>query len=414
MSHGGALGAVAGGKGDEPSGATPTGLAGTILLVDDDPTLLESLKACLVRDGHSVRAVASGLEARQVAHQMGMESIDVVISDVSMEGLSGVELMAAIHKVDRNIPVVLFTGLPSVETAVDALESGAFKFLMKPVDPDDLSVWVQKAIVKRRSRGSRDRVRAVVGNSGASSQMHISLHKAFDDALERLWIAFQPIVDNQQGCVFAYEALVRSNAQDLARPDQLLQAAEALGRLEELGGAIRNRIAEEIPQAPEDVTIFVNLHAADLVDPDLYRVDAPLARYASRVVFEVTERVSLNRLGDVEQRLSELRGLGYRIAVDDLGAGYAALSSMTQLRPEVVKLDMSVVRDIDIDDMKQRLVAAMVALCGSLNILLVAEGVETPDEQEALLRIGARYLQGYLFAKPQAGFAPVTFPPPVS
>lgn len=403
MSRTSASAALSGAFDTSSSAAT----VGNLILVDDDPSLLEVLRLCLERAGHSVRAISSATEARGVVQQVSDE-IDVIISDVSMDGMSGVELMSFVHEVDPAIPVVLFTGMPSVETAVSALEGGAFKFLMKPVDPDELLRWVQRALQRRRSRGSRDRVRAVTSSAPGS----IALHDKFDEALEKVWIAFQPIVDLEQSRVFAYEALVRSTSTQLARPDQLLQAAEQLGRLHELGRTIRSRVAQSIEAAPADANIFVNLHAADLVDPDLYREDSPLAEFAARVVFEVTERVSLNRLGDVGRKLEDLRRLGYRVAVDDLGAGYAALSSMTQLRPEVVKLDMSVVRGIDQDDMKQRLVAAMVALCGSLNILLVAEGVETEAEQAALTTIGARYLQGYLYARPQAGFVPVTFPPP--
>jgi EAL domain-containing protein (putative c-di-GMP-specific phosphodiesterase class I) len=102
-----------------------------------------------------------------------------------------------------------------------------------------------------------------------------------------------------------------------------------------------------------------------------------------------------------------LRKRGYRIAVDDLGAGYAALGALATLEPEIVKLDMSLVRDIDQHATKRRVVAAIANLCRELGGRVVAEGVETEAERKACIDSGIDLLQGYLFAKPARGFQPV-------
>jgi EAL domain-containing protein (putative c-di-GMP-specific phosphodiesterase class I) len=102
--------------------------------------------------------------------------------------------------------------------------------------------------------------------------------------------------------------------------------------------------------------------------------------------------------------VTRLRGLGYRIAIDDLGAGYAGLTSFAQLEPEVVKVDMSLVRGIDSSPVKQKLVRSIIALCTELGIQLVAEGIETPAERDAVVALGGDLCQGYLFAKPGRGF----------
>jgi EAL domain-containing protein (putative c-di-GMP-specific phosphodiesterase class I) len=119
----------------------------------------------------------------------------------------------------------------------------------------------------------------------------------------------------------------------------------------------------------------------------------------------MTERASLAGVGDLRERLAALRALGYRIAVDDLGAGYAALSSFTQLEPDVAKLDMSLIRDIDSDQRKRSLVQSMLTVCGrDLQTLVVCEGVETEGEYQTLSEIGAELFQGYYFAKPSEQF----------
>ncbi|MFL5249475.1 MAG: EAL domain-containing protein, partial [Myxococcales bacterium] len=101
--------------------------------------------------------------------------------------------------------------------------------------------------------------------------------------------------------------------------------------------------------------------------------------------------------------------MGYRIAVDDLGAGYAGLTSFTQLEPHIVKLDMSLIRGVHEEPTKRKLVSSIVDLCEDLGISVVAEGVETLHERDALEKIGCPLLQGYLFGKPDKPFSQPRF-----
>jgi EAL domain-containing protein (putative c-di-GMP-specific phosphodiesterase class I) len=121
---------------------------------------------------------------------------------------------------------------------------------------------------------------------------------------------------------------------------------------------------------------------------------------APRVVLEITERASLSDVKDLRARLNTLRDLGFRIAIDDLGAGYAALTSFPLLEPDIVKIDMSLVRDIDSQPMKRKLVKSMTSLCREMKIDVVGEGVETNQEREVLVDLGCDLLQGYLIARP--------------
>ena len=107
--------------------------------------------------------------------------------------------------------------------------------------------------------------------------------------------------------------------------------------------------------------------------------------------------------------MAQLRALGYRIAVDDLGAGYAGLTSFAHLEPEVVKVDMSLIRGLDRSPMKQKLLGSIVALCRDLGIEMIAEGIETAEERDALVRLGGDLCQGYLFARPEKPWAPITW-----
>jgi EAL domain-containing protein (putative c-di-GMP-specific phosphodiesterase class I) len=139
----------------------------------------------------------------------------------------------------------------------------------------------------------------------------------------------------------------------------------------------------------------------------LLRDDEPLIPFASRIVFEVTERAQLTSAQALAETLRALRAVGYRVALDDLGEGYAGLSWLVKLTPDIAKLDMSLVRDIQGSRMKRELVGSLVSVCRRARTLVVAEGVETPAEAETLRDLGCDLLQGYHFARPGPPFPDV-------
>ena len=203
---------------------------------------------------------------------------------------------------------------------------------------------------------------------------------------------------------------MRSKEPSLPNPLAVLDAAERLGRLADLGRRVRDLAAHSLPELPEDVRLFVNIHPFDITDAELYTADAPLSRVAPRVTLEVTERAGLGDPSSLRLQLARLRELGYRIAIDDLGAGYAGLQSLVLLQPEVVKIDMELVRNIDTSPTKAKLVSAVITLCRELGAEVIAEGIETSAEYRALENMGCPLLQGYYFARPGPAYPSVTWP----
>ena len=245
---------------------------------------------------------------------------------------------------------------------------------------------------------------ATLGSEHPRAGDRVGLDVVFARAMKTLWMAYQPIVRVADRALFGYEALMRTRETALPHPGAVLEAAERLGRVHELGAHVRSCAAEPIGGAHPEAVLFVNLHASELGDDALLSRDAPLSRIATRVVLEVTERASLEGVDDVRGRVRALRELGFRVAIDDLGAGYAGLTSFTLLEPEVVKLDMELVRGIDSHRTKRSIVTSMVTLCHDMGATVVAEGVETPAERDALVDLGCDLLQGYLLAKPAPPF----------
>ena len=374
-----------------------------LLVVEDDEHLRSTITRLANRE-YAVTALGDGASA---ADLLVRESFDIVLSDIGLPGMSGVDLLRLVRSYDLDVPVVLMTGTPSIETAIDAVELGALTYVTKPFEQAELlKVLSREAKLSTLARMKRAAIEAGVGSSLAGDRL--GLEAAFRRALDGLWIAYQPIVEVSSRHTVAYEALMRSTEPTMPHPGAILAAAERLDRLHELGRRIRELAVAGVASLPADVSLFLNLHARDLLDEQLYDPGAPLSKIASRVVLEVTERGTLDDIHDVRRRSARLRDRGFQIAIDDLGAGYAGLTSFATLEPEIVKLDMSLIRGIDAYPVRTRIVETIAKLSRELSMRVVAEGIETTNELRCILDCGCDYLQGFLFGKPERDARPAS------
>lgn len=368
---------------------------GLVLLVDDEETIRLMVSDALERAGYEVEAVGDGEEALE---RLGRRAFDVVLSDISMPRMSGVEVLRRVRALDFDLPVILLTGQPRLETAIQAVESGALRYLEKPVSTREIVEAVETAVrLCRLARWKREAL-AYLGKRRLVAD-RTTLEWALDASMKGLFLAAQPIVRASDGSLYARELLLRSGTPQLPDPEAVFEAAERLGRVRDVGRLVR-RLAAAVP-IPDRTDLFVNVHSLELEDDDLYAGGTPLTGAASHVVLEVTERGRIESVPDLHSRVSRLRALGYRIAVDDFGAGYAALSSFASLHPDVAKLDIALVHGVDHDPYRHKLVASVKAMCHDLGILVVAEGIETEAERSALVDLGCDLLQGFLIGRPQ-------------
>jgi EAL domain-containing protein (putative c-di-GMP-specific phosphodiesterase class I) len=389
-------------EGGPDGGEVPAdGSRGLVLLVDDEPTIVRGFARILTSAGFSVQIAHDGREAADLARG---QSFDAIVSDIAMPEMNGLQLLRSVREHDLDVPVILMTGGPAVESAVQAMEYGALRYLIKPVESKQLEEVVARATRLHQMAKIKREALELFRLEGKHLGDRAGLEVRFANALKTLWLAFQPIVSWGNKSVVAYEALVRNEEPTLRAPPDLFEAAERLGRLRELGQIIRDRVAQTLIDIPIEAEVFVNVHALELDDDSLFDPSAPLSAFAKRVVLEITERAPLDKIKDANARVATLRAMGYRIAVDDLGAGYAGLSTFASLEPDVVKADMSLIRDIHQSAVKQKVVGSIVALCKDLRIEFVAEGIETEAERDCVASLGGDNLQGYLFARPHRGF----------
>ncbi|WP_460563122.1 EAL domain-containing protein [Hydrogenophaga aquatica] len=215
-------------------------------------------------------------------------------------------------------------------------------------------------------------------------------------------MAFQPIVDVTTQEVFAYEALVRGHAGG--------SASEVLDQVNEdnrylFDQSCRVKAVELAARLGLGQYISINfLPNAVYEAATCIRATLQAARQygfpTERLIFEITENEKVVDKDHLKRIIQEYRRQGFKTAIDDFGAGYSGLNLLAEFQPDIIKLDMALVRNIDQDPVRQAIVQGILGVCKALNIDVIAEGVESPAEYESLRAMDVRYFQGYLFARP--------------
>ncbi len=224
----------------------------------------------------------------------------------------------------------------------------------------------------------------------------------------RLITFFQPIVPSvSPGEIYAYECLLRGTSEDnkLIPPDRLFAAARATGTLQQLDQEARLTAIHSVAREKLDTHAFINFNPRSIVDPKKCLrsiVDAVQSSgiSAERLVFEVVECEEIDDLPKLLQILDWFRAAGFRVALDDLGAGYSSLNLLAELKPDFIKLDIGLVRNVHCDYFKGRVAAKLLELARELGVATVVEGVETVGQWRWAVEHGSDYAQGYLFARP--------------
>lgn len=215
---------------------------------------------------------------------------------------------------------------------------------------------------------------------------------------QSFYTLYQPIFNFSEERVIGLEALTRFNAEPARSPDKWFSEAVQVGMQVELESACLLKALEVLPLLPEDCYLSVNLSPEAIISPN-FKLNAP-DQLLDRIVIEITEHAIIDCYQTLDEQLKPLRRKGLRVAVDDAGAGYASFKHILALNPDIIKLDMSLVRSIDTDFHRRSLAMGLMSFTSAIGCKMVAEGVETEGELETLKDIGVNKAQGYLIGKP--------------
>jgi EAL domain-containing protein (putative c-di-GMP-specific phosphodiesterase class I) len=224
---------------------------------------------------------------------------------------------------------------------------------------------------------------------------------------QNIRMVYQPIVSLFDGSLLGYEALTRGPENSAFHsPSVLFEFAEKKGFLYELEKLAREKAIQNSILQHKQQMLFINISSPVICDPKFkagqtLEVLQQKGLNPSNVVFEITERSSIEDFTLAKKVLEHYRNQGYKIAIDDAGAGYSSLQAIAELQPDYIKVDRSLVENIHKFKIKEYIMETFVTFAQKMNIQVIAEGIENEEEMMKLSRIGVHYVQGFLLGLPE-------------
>ena len=335
--------------------------------------------------------------AEQAAALCRQRAFDVVIAGHKDGRENGAEALAAtLHDRPAALRLLIIDDEEMFLGARGAAAAQVDYFLLHA----DVRAHVGAAIEDGLVRKDMSR-QVILRGSGRLSVAYAAHMQRLERLLQarELRFVYQPIVRRGTRDVYAQEALCRASDPLFRDPNVLFDAAVQRGAIWRLGRLVRQIAPGPLTKLPEEQCMFVNLHPAEVADPELEQSVDPML--SKRVVFELTERGAIPDLARFRESIDRLRDRGFRIAIDDLGAGYASLNAVALLEPDFLKIDMTIIRGIEESLSRSRLVRRIVEFADDQGIQVIAEGVETEAEADVVERLGCHLLQGYYFGRPR-------------
>jgi EAL domain-containing protein (putative c-di-GMP-specific phosphodiesterase class I) len=269
-----------------------------------------------------------------------------------------------------------------------------------------ITIAAQKTASSRDWRENRSALQPAIIPEPSRSYEQERLELEHIIVFKQIMPVFQPIVSLHNGAIHGYESLSRlTHGGSITNPEELFDKARKHGMTAEIEKLCREKALSRASEIDLTGMIFLNVCPA-LLHTEGHRpgFTAELLSHLgidhSRVVFELTEKTLISDYALFERGVAHYRSQGYRIAIDDLGDGYAGLKMLSQVVPDYVKLAQFLVSNIDSSSSRQALAEALVCYSKKIGAQVIAEGIERPEELEYFTSIGTEYGQGYLLARP--------------
>ncbi|HXF37005.1 MAG TPA: EAL domain-containing protein [Actinomycetota bacterium] len=387
-----------------PERVERTGTIG-VLIADDEPELRGALADLISSEDH-LRLVGVAADADEAIELAISTGPDVALVDVRMPAGGGPRATREILRASPGTRVLALSAYEDRATVLEMLRAGAVGYLVKGTAPDEIVRAVERA-----ARGQTSLSAEVM--AGVVQELSTQLRREELAAEERrsqvsrvrravagegLAIVFQPIFDLRDRRIVGLEALARFSLEPARPPVAWFQEAASVGLGVDLEVTAIERALAEFPRLPPDAYLSLNVSQATALSSRCR--DLLTGAEAARIVVEITEHERVEDYDALLEALDGLRGLGARIAIDDAGAGFASLRHTLRLDPDLIKLDISLTRDIDADRARRALASALISFAEEMGMTIVAEGIERQAELDTLLRLGVRYGQGFFLAKP--------------
>ncbi len=377
-----------------------------LMLADDEAPVLAAMSELVSMDPF-IDLIGTARDAGEAIDLAVMHEPDVALLDVRMPGGGGSRAAREIRRRSPETRIVALSASTDPRSVVSMVRAGAVGYVGKDRSADEVLRAIHRSVYGRASI-SVDRLGEVAERLAehqardadrGPKRAEVSLER-IQEAIrgEVLDTAFQPIVDLVNGRVCGLEALARFLTRPRRSPETWFAEASTHGLLIPLELAAAGHALGQLELVPEGVYVSVNVSPQTLCAPGLVEIlqDVP----ARRVVLELTERSPIVDYEEAVECVSNLRVLGTRLAVDDVGRGFSGLGRVVELAPDLLKIDRSLVSGVDSDTAKSALIARLASYGDEIGMEVVAEGIETDGELQTLRALGVRNGQGFLLGRP--------------
>lgn len=364
----------------------------TILMIDDEIDFLSTTQFLLETAHFKVITASSPEEGLRKA----LLNPDLILLDINMPGMDGLTVCKRLKedKVTRHIPIIMLTLNSSTLEKVEAFNFGVVDYIGKQFAFEEMLARIQAAFRNRPHQ-----------NSGESDGIKNRKISDLRELIEKgdLQILFQPIVSLQTGLPIGYEALSRGpKGTCFENPADLFAFAADVNMFNELDSLSRNLSIKKAGFLKKGEMLFLNsdpsiTHTSDFKNLECLKGSGITPE---QICIEITERTFVKHFAILTMNLKEMRARGVSVAIDDVGEGYSSLNAIAELKPEFIKIDISIIRNVGKDGVKQNLVRLVAGLARNINSRLIGEGIETKEECDTLKSLGVDYGQGYFFVKP--------------
>lgn len=380
----------------------------TVLVADDADATRQGLVELLADTSEFVCVAAVG-DARDAVAQAAHLQPDIAILDVMMPGGGGLAAALGIREVSASTLVLAYSAAADRSSVVQMLRNGARGYLLKGSGAEELLEGLRLCVggASALSAGLADHLVAEIGEIGQADRDFATAAQARYRRLAELLRpgtskpVYQPILDLHLREVVGYEALTRFAVHPDESVEDIFRDAHDAGLGIELElHTARQAVAGFRQECDCSPTVYLSVNASPglLYRPALLEVLSELP--TSQVVVEITEQREFDTYEQLIEAVNVVHERGMRVAVDDMGSGFAGLQRLVDVKPEIVKLDRLLTARIDTDPPRRALIAAMRQFADDLGLSVIAEGVEREAQLELLLELGVTYGQGYLLGRP--------------
>ena len=380
-----------------------------VLIADDDRSIRAAL-ADLIASDPGLELVGVAQDADSAIELATRTTPDVALVDVKMPG-GGERAARGILAHGGGTRVVALSAHADRPSINSMLVSGALGYLVKGAPIEQILEAIHRAADGHgllSGEVTAEVIRELAGKLEREEEAATRLRSVrasleaviADDAIA---MEYQPIVHLADGAVLGYEALARFRIEPQNTPDVWFGAAAEVGLLVELELAAVRAAMRGFARMPRAAWMSFNLSPVTAMSTRLE--SALLGQPRDRIVVEITERARIEDYDALAAGLAGLRAHGGRLAIDDAGAGFGSLRHILLLSPDMIKLDVSLTRDIDRDRARRAMAAALISFADEMGLTIVAEGIETARELDTLRELGVRVGQGFYLARPSPTFA---------